>query len=78
MTPYSGGPAADSAYAVLNIIDFLCLGAGIYLLLVLHDRRQRAGYLLLAIGLALLALRMVPDYLFHDQPGLADLRPGPR
>ncbi len=70
MTPYSGGPAADSAYAVLNIIDFLCLGAGIYLLLVLHDRKQRAGYLLLAFGLALLALRMVPDYLFHGQPGL--------
>ncbi len=61
------GPATDSAYAILNIIDFLCLGAGIYLLLLLHDRRPRLGYLLLAMGFVLLALRIVPDYLFHDE-----------
>lgn len=70
MIPEFTGPAPDSAYALLDIIDFLCLGAGIYLLLALHDRQPRAGYLLTAIGLGILALRMVPEQLFAQQPAI--------
>ncbi|MGC9317141.1 MAG: PAS domain S-box protein [Armatimonadota bacterium] len=63
-------PAAASAHSLLNVIDFLCLAAGIYLLLVLHDRRQRAGLLLIAFGLGVLALRLAPTQLFLAAPGI--------
>lgn len=68
--PETLAPVAASAHSLLNVIDFLCLAAGIYLLLVLHDRRQRAGLLLMAFGFGVLALRLAPTQLFLAAPGL--------
>lgn len=72
MIPHPSEPLAASAYSLLNVMDFLCLGAGVYLLLVLHDRHRHGGYLLTALGLGVMALRLVPDQLFAGQPGLQE------
>jgi PAS domain S-box-containing protein len=53
----------SNAFGLLNVIDFLCLVAGVYLFLVLHDRKKRPGYLLLAVGTGLLALRVLHSQL---------------
>lgn len=70
MIPHPSEPLAASAYSLLTVMDFLCLGAGVYLLLLLHDRHRHGGYLLTAFGLGIMALRLVPDHLFAGQPGL--------
>ncbi len=63
-------PFGASAFHLLTVIDFLCLAGGTYLLLILHDRKARFGYLLLATGLAILALRIIPEHLALSSPGL--------
>ena len=63
MFPYSEGLLGSNAYSLLNVIDFLCLVAGVYLFAVLHDRRRRSGYLLLAAGTGVLAVRVVQNQL---------------
>ncbi len=63
MFPYTEGLLGSNAYSLLNVIDFLCLVAGVYLFAVLHDRRRHAGYLLLAIGMGVLAVRVLHDQL---------------
>jgi len=56
---YTEGLLGSNAFSLLNVIDFLCLVAGVYLFVVLHDRRKRPAYLLLAVGMGLLALRVL-------------------
>lgn len=68
MNPYLDGPFATSAFHLLTIIDFLCLAAGTYLLLILHDIERRIGYLLTAIALTVLALRIVSSQLTMGEP----------
>lgn len=60
---YTEGLLGSNAFSLLNVIDFLCLTAGVYLFVVLHDRRKRPGYLLLAVGTGLLALRVLQSQL---------------
>ncbi len=55
----------------MSIVSFLCLNAGVYLLLMLHTRRRRSGLLLLSIGLAVLALRFIPAQLYISPGPLA-------
>lgn len=59
---YVEGPVASSAFHLLTVIDFLSLAAGTYLLLILHERRRRLGYVVTAIGLGVLALQIVPEH----------------
>jgi PAS domain S-box-containing protein len=65
---YVDGPYATSAFHLLTIIDFLCLAAGAYLLLILHDRERRLGYLLAAIAFSVLALRIISAELTLGDP----------
>jgi len=64
------GPVASSAHHLLNVIDFVCLGAGAYLLLVFFEKGRRLGHLLIAMGLAVLALRLVTEQMFMGQQEL--------
>lgn len=60
---YVPGTLSESAYHLLTVIDFLCLAGGTYLLLMLHDRSRRSGHLLIAGGLAVLTLQIIPEHL---------------
>jgi len=60
---YTEGLLGSNAFGLLNVIDFLCLVAGVYLFVVLHDRKRHPGYLLLAVGTGLLALRVLQSQL---------------
>jgi len=70
VNPYALEPFGASAFHLLAVIDFLCLAAGTYLLLILHDRENRNGHLLMAAGLAVLALQIIPEHLVSAAPVL--------
>ncbi|MCD6361992.1 MAG: PAS domain S-box protein [Armatimonadetes bacterium] len=63
--PYADGLLGSNAYSLLNVVDFLCMVAGVYLFAVLYDRHRRSGHLLLAIGTGVLALRVVQNQLLN-------------
>lgn len=68
MIPFADGPFATSAFHLLTVIDFICLVAGTYLLLILHDLERRIGYLLTAIALTVLALQIISAQLTLGDP----------
>lgn len=70
VNPYVFEPFGASAFHLLAVIDFLCLAAGTYLLLILHDRENRNGHLLMAAGFAVLALQIIPEHLVSAAPVL--------
>lgn len=70
VNPYVTGPFGASGFHLLTVIDFLCLAGGTYLLLIMHDRHRRGGYLLTAGGLAVLALQIIPEHLAGGEPEL--------
>lgn len=63
--PYIEGLLGSNAYTLLNVIDFLCLVAGVYLFAVMYDRHRRPGYLVLAVATGVLALRVVQNQLLR-------------
>ncbi|MGM0491865.1 MAG: PAS domain S-box protein [Armatimonadota bacterium] len=67
---YVPGTLSESAYHLLTVIDFLCLAGGTYLLLMLHDRTRRSGHLLIAGGLAVLTLQIIPEHLMGTAASL--------
>ncbi|MGI5817049.1 MAG: PAS domain S-box protein [Armatimonadota bacterium] len=68
MGGFADGSLAESAFHLLTVIDFLCLAAGTYLLLILYDRKRRSGYVLIAAGLAVLTLQIIPEHLVAAAP----------
>jgi len=70
LSPYALEPFGASAFHLLAVMDFLCLAAGTYLLLILHDRENRNGHLLMAAGLAVLALQIIPEHVMSGAPVL--------
>lgn len=49
----------------------MCLTAGVYLLVVLHHRDRRPGHVLSALGVGVLAVYVVPDYLLRARAASA-------
>lgn len=70
LNTYVLDPLGESAFHLLTVIDFLCLAGGTYLLLILHDRNRRSGYLFIAAGLAVLTLQIIPEHLAAASPKL--------
>lgn len=71
MFPMSPAALTETPRVFMSILSFLCLNAGVYLLLMLHTRCRRSGLLLLSIGLAVLALRSIPAELYISPGPLA-------
>ena len=64
------GPFATSAFHLLTVINFICLVAGTYLLLILYDREREVGYLLTAIAFTVIALQIISAQLTLSDPVL--------